>query len=668
MRLHLSSRHWLDAYDPSWEAHISRLVDTAASILEKEISPSGDSSQPQALTWKRISVSLPWKLILSLMAVGIVIGSVIGFMKLRGGRVTDETPTLAAADDLPNATEEGTATEETVPLEEVTSVPAVGATESAIEVVLNGYFTTDEFLLDPQRFLNMESYTLTGVLLLNLTNFDFATSEIVPEAAESWTVSPDAKLYTFKIRTDIPWVVHTLNGDTVQVMEDGEPRSVNAHDFVYAIKRVCRPKTDSDLIDAIIKPMIKGCEEVINYEEGDNIPQAMLDNIGVRAISDYELQIELSNPYAFFLSVTSCHGLVALPSWALEDYGDAWTNPGIMPTNGYFVIDQWNSGDSAWLKRNPLLPEDMSGSGNIDTVKFVFLEDIDEAYDLWLMNELDYSKVPTDKILSHRGNFPRETSQLFEQIVRYIEFNMKHKPFDNVHVRRAFAAAFDNASFVNDILQGQGIPMKHIGPPGVIGAPPVDEVGVGYNPQFAQAELAAAGYPNCQGFPQVRLGLFPYGYPLFTESVIRKWEENLNCPQGTIIPSSSLTGELFVDYTPDMLYVGWAADYPDENNWVGTIPSCDNAQTITNRTCNEIDDLIEQASIETNLETRIDLYYQIEEALFGIEGECPMAPVLMEANYYGDHSWLNRTQALPGREEFHNWSIDMEAKLEVTNQ
>jgi ABC-type oligopeptide transport system substrate-binding subunit len=117
-----------------------------------------------------------------------------------------------------------------------------------------------------------------------------------------------------------------------------------------------------------------------------------------------------------------------------------------------------------------------------------------------------------------------------------------------------------------------------------------------------------------------------------------------------------------------MLYVGWAADYPDENNWVGTIPSCDNAQTITNRTCNEIDDLIEQASIETNLETRIDLYYQIEEALFGIEGECPMAPVLMEANYYGDHSWLNRTQALPGREEFHNWSIDMEAKLEVTNQ
>jgi hypothetical protein len=45
MRLHLSSRHWLDAYDPSWEAHINKLVDTAASILEKEVAPPVASSR-----------------------------------------------------------------------------------------------------------------------------------------------------------------------------------------------------------------------------------------------------------------------------------------------------------------------------------------------------------------------------------------------------------------------------------------------------------------------------------------------------------------------------------------------------------------------------------------------------------------------------------------------
>jgi len=582
--------------------------------------------------------------------------------------VADETPTLAVDDRLPTAIEESPATEETAAAEEPISVPDIVATEIPIEVVLNGYFTTNEFSLDPQKYLNLDSSTLTSLLLLNLTNFDIVKSEIIPEAAESWTVSTDARLYTFKIRSDIPWVVHTLNGDTVQVIEDGEPRYVNAHDFVYAFQRVCRPETVADFIEAAVAPMIKGCEDVLSYEDRNNIPEEMLDNIGVRAISDFELLVELSNPYAYFLSVTSIHGLAALPSWALEEYGDAWANPGHMPTNGYYVIDQWNTGDSAWLKRNPLLPEDLSGSGNIDTVKFVFLDDTDEAYDLWLMNELDYSKVPTDIILSHRVNFPRETSQLFEQIIRYFEFNMQNDPFDNVHVRRAFAAAFDNASFVNDILQGQGIPMKHLGPAGVLGAPPVDEVGVGYDPQFAQAEMAAAGYPNCRGFPEVRLGLFPSRYHEFTEGVIRKWEENLNCPQGTIIPSSSLAGKMFVDYTPDFVYMGWAADYPDEHSWVGTVLACDDDLGFFTRTCNENDDLIEQAGIETNLKTRIDLYYQIEEAFFGTEGEFPVSPVLMEANYYGDHTWLVRTQALPGRDEFHNWALDMNAKLGVISQ
>jgi oligopeptide transport system substrate-binding protein len=543
------------------------------------------------------------------------------------------------------------------------------ATETPIAVVLDGYLTTNEFLFDPQIFLNLDSYTLISVLFLNLTNYDIVKSEVIPEAAENWTISSDGRLYTFRIRSDIPWVVHTLNGDTVQVIEDGEPRFVNAHDFVYAFKRVCRLEKVSGFIRSVVAPMIKGCKDVMDYKESDSIPDEMLDNIGVQAISDYELLIELSSPCAYFLSASSMHGLAALPAWAVEEYGDAWTNPGNMPTNGYYVIDQWNTDDSTWLKRNSLLPEDMSGSGNIDTINLVILPGSDEAYELWLTNELDYSLVPVERILSHRVNYARETSQLFEQLVRYFEFDMQHEPFDNVHVRRAFAAAFDNASFVNDVLQGQGIPMKHLGPVGVFGAPRVDEVGVGYDPQFAKAEMAAAGYPNCRGFPQVRLGLFPNKYHEFTESVVRKWEENLNCPQGTIIPSSSLTGELFVDYTPDILYGGWAADYPDENGWVGTALSCGPGHLfLTERTCNGIDDLMEQARVETNPETRIELYFQIEEAFFGSEGEFPIAPVMMAANYFAEHTWLNRTQALPGRVEFYNWTLDMDAKMGVTDQ
>jgi oligopeptide transport system substrate-binding protein len=657
MRLHLSSRHWLDAYDPSWEAHINKLIDTTASNLEREITPSDDTA-PIPVPSKVPGIkSLPWKLISIVLAIAIVIASVIGFIKLRGGGVADETPTLAVADGLSTPTQESAATEEASSVEEPTAVPVTEPTEIPIEVVLNGYFTTTEITLDLQE--GEGEATFIETLLVNLTNYDMGKSEIIPEAAESWTVSPDARIYTFKIRSDIPWVVHTLEGDTVQVVEDGEPRFLNANDFVYTFKRMC--KTGFGLI-------IKGCEDVIYYEDRDNIPEEMMENIGVRAISDYELLIELETPSAYFLTMTSMFALGAVPSWAIEDYGDAWTNPGIMPTNAYYVVDQWNTGDSVRLKRNPLLPEDMSGSGNIDTIEFVFLQDVDEAYELWLNNELDYSQVPTDKILSHRVNFPQETSQIFEPSVLYFGFNMQREPFDNVHARRAFAAAFDNVSFVNDTLQGQGIPMIHFAPPGTFGAPPIDEIGVGHDLEFARAQLAEAGHPDCQGFPQVNLGIWRERY--LPEDAIRKWEENLNCPEGTIILTTSEAGEELWELmdTTDIIYMGWGSDYPDENNWVGYPLSCDRSLTFFNRTCNEIDNLIEQASVETNLNARIDLYRQIETAFFSTEGVFPIAPVLMVANYYGDHTWLDRTQAFPDREEFYNWTLDMEAKLDVMGE
>jgi len=114
MRLHLSSRHWLDAYDPSWEAHINKLIDTVASNLEKEITLSDDMALIPAPSKGSGLKELPWKLIGSILAVGIVIASVIGIIKLRGSGL---------ADPLPIATEESAVAEVAVPTEEPTTPP-----------------------------------------------------------------------------------------------------------------------------------------------------------------------------------------------------------------------------------------------------------------------------------------------------------------------------------------------------------------------------------------------------------------------------------------------------------------------------------------------------------------------------------------------------------------
>jgi len=114
MRLHLSSRHWLDAYDPSWEAHIYKLVDTAASNLNIESKLSDDLSLIRTPSKKPGVKGLPWKLIGIISAVCIVIASVIGFMVLQG---------IGAADRMPTATQESSITEETIFTEVPTTPP-----------------------------------------------------------------------------------------------------------------------------------------------------------------------------------------------------------------------------------------------------------------------------------------------------------------------------------------------------------------------------------------------------------------------------------------------------------------------------------------------------------------------------------------------------------------
>ena len=537
-------------------------------------------------------------------------------------------------------------------------------------VTFNGWDKYDIPTLDPQLAMDVSSVDVVENLFVQLTNYDLETAAMVPEAATRWQISDDGLTYTFHIRTDIPWVKHDPATDTTtqEVDSQGKPRFLSAHDFVYGIKRACDPHTGA-YYSSIVAPLLKGCSQVLFAQDPKNVPAQLWDAIGVSAPDDETLVIELEFPAGYFLPMTSMWTLAAVPHWAIEAHGKEWIEAGNIVTNGRYVLHEWEHDVRRTFARNPLLPQDLQGDGNIERLVVTVVPEKEIGYDLWLDAKVDASCIPEDQLQSHLQRFPEETEQISDLAVSYISFRMSKPPFDDPRVRRAFSAAFDRETFANDVLHGQGLPMIHFAPPGIFGAPPIDEVGLGFDPEFARQQLAEAGYPDCQGLPRVTL-LGHSGRDTLLKYAQAQWVEHLGCSEHQIRIEQLPWGDVLMlteadvpdVEAPHMWTMGWVPDYPDENNWVGDVMWCKGANP-WKRTCNEIDDLIVQARQEPIPQRRVELYRQIEDMFFGPQGETPFFPLSVRMDFTARHTWLEITPAPFGGEQWYHWTIDQQVQL-----
>ncbi|UCC65200.1 MAG: peptide ABC transporter substrate-binding protein [Anaerolineae bacterium] len=549
-------------------------------------------------------------------------------------------------------------------------------------ITFDGYRTADIATLDPQRArLDLQgdrgdSITYIENLFVQLTNYDPETAGVLPEAAIKWAVSDDGLTYTFNLRADIPWVYHNpLTGETSpDVDEAGQPRFVTAGNFVFGIQRACDPNVASPH-EAVVAPLIVGCAEALNYGGRENLPPELVDAIGVRAPADDTLVVELTAPAGHFLTMTPMWTLSAVPQWAVARHGGEWIEPGNIVTSGRYVLHEWLHGLRHTLWRNPLLPADMQGSGNIERLVVEVVPDPSAGHALWLDNKVEVAAIPSTELAAHLEQFPTETDQIPDLAVFYISFRVDKPPFDDARVRRAFSAAFDRETFVAQVRPGW--PMKHFAPPGIFGAPPLDRVGVGYDPDYARRQLAEANYPDCEDFPQVTLlGSDGQSARQWIEYARAQWQEHLGCRADLIQIEQRPFEELLavtaieapVEEAPHMWTMGWAPKYADENNWVGDALWCESLDNRSRRTCNEIDALIVEARQESDPQRRARLYGRIEDLFFGYRGEMPLLPIWVRTSFIARHSWLERTPALFGGQQWYNWTLDWTAKQVARGQ
>jgi oligopeptide transport system substrate-binding protein len=264
----------------------------------------------------------------------------------------------------------------------------------------------------------------------------------------------------------------------------------------------------------------------------------------------------------------------------------------------------------------------------------------------------------------------------------YYGFTNNKPPFDDVLVCKAFSAAIDRVSLVENVTKGGQLPANTFAPAGIFGNAAGDpdiapwaldpELGA----EMAQQWLAEAGYPGGEGFPKVTLmHNTSEGHRTIAEAIQAMWRDTLGVEVEVVnqewgVYLETLKNDTSLADMPHVWRLGWGADYPDENNWVHEVHNnAEGANRLRrgclDETCTEIEELefdrlTREAGSEQDPEKRKELYRQAEKILS--EEECAYAPIYYYTIVRMTKPWLTREFATAGGDHFDRWTIDWETK------
>jgi len=574
---------------------------------------------------------------------------------------------------------EGETVIETAIVTEIVEATAVPTEAPEEPVTLDWNLSTEPPQVDPALSTDTTSVQVDEMLFLGLTDFDDETSEVIPELATEWESNEDGTVWTFYMRDDVPWVKHDpASGETEVVTdEEGNPVMVTAHDVENAVKRTLNPETGSDY--AYVLYIIEGALPFNSGEETDP------DTVGVTAIDDYTVEFTLRQPAGYFPGIASMWVCRPVYQPVIDEWGARWIEPGYIVTNGPYVMDEWAHNDHMTFLKNPHFYD--ADTVQIERVEGIMVVESSTAMALYENNELDVTSPPLEEMDRVRED-PVLSEELYiapELCTYYFGFTNNKPPFDDPLVRRAFSAAIDRVSLVENVLKGGQLPANTFAPEGIFGNAASDpdiapwaldpEMGA----EMAQEWLAEAGYPDGEGFPTITLmHNTDEGHRSIAEAIGSMWNSTLNVDidiqnQEWGVYLETIQNTTPLSEMPHAWRLGWCADYADQNNWVHEVFNCEEGANRLRRNCvdetctevepSEFDELTAEAGRLTDQDERAEMYREAERILS--EEEAAYAPIY----YYTvvlNKPWLTRSYQALGGEHWDKWTIDWEAKLEAT--
>lgn len=512
--------------------------------------------------------------------------------------------------------------------------------------------------IDPNVSETSSSIEIVNQIFVGLTAQNVTDGSPVLGLAESFE-SADG-VFTFKMLQNVPWVRYNAESGAVEEVTDeaGAVRLVTAQDVYNGIVRALDPATAAPYSYVLAGYVVNGVEF--------NAGEAAVEDLGVKVVDDFTIEITAPEAVSFAPSIYGLWVARPVPSWLIEEFGDAWTEPENIATNGPFALKEWAHEQSITLIKNPF----WAGTADIpaaklDEVTFRFLDPAAAfaEYQAGTMDAVsvpleEYERVQADPVLSaeyHTGTNP---------CTYYIGFDNTEDPMTNVNLRRALSLAVDRQSIVDNVTKAGQIPAQWFSRPGLAAAPTMDnspDLGIKYDPEAAKEALALAltdlGLADVSELPPLTLTYNgAAGHGAIMQAVQQMWTEVLGIEtQLATLDPTTYFSSLSEDY-PMMARAGWCQDYSDANNFLYDVFYSKSSQNDPGFSNAEYDELVVAARTETDQAKRLELYQQADEIL--VDQEAGIIPIYWYVTSTVIKPYVESAQSVTGNEAYNLWDVN----------
>jgi oligopeptide transport system substrate-binding protein len=458
--------------------------------------------------------------------------------------------------------------------------------------------------LDPDIVTGVSEFHIMMSLLEGLVTEDPVDLHPVPGVAERWDISPDRRVYTFHLRTNALW----SNGDPV-----------TANDFRESYKRILTQSLGSEY--SYMHFVVTNAEA---YYEGKI---TNFDDVGYKVLDDHTLQVTLSNPTPYFLSLLTHHSWFPVHMPTVRKYGDPylpgnkWTRPGHYVGNGPFVLTKWRVNDMIEVRKSPTYWD--RDRVRLNAIRFYPIESDDTEERAFRAGQLHVTEtIPLSKIDYYRQHYP-DLLKISPYLGTYFyRVNVTKPPLNDKRVRQALAMAINRESIVKDILKGGQIPAYNFTPPGTAGY--TGRTQLREDVPEAKRLLAEAGYPDGKGLPTIEM-LYntSEAHRTIAEAIQQMWRAKLGVDARLV----NQEWKVYLDSQTTMNYQicrgAWIGDYVDPNTFLDMwVTGGGNNQTGWSNP--EYDRLIAQAAATVDPQQRLEVFQKAEAILMD---EMPIIPV-----------------------------------------